>query len=100
MQFLLIAYDGTDEGAAARREAARPAHIARVTELKAAGHIRIGGAILDESGAAVGSAAVFEFEARADLDRYLEADPTSPRECGGTSRSPPIAQPCDRGERD
>ena len=75
MQFLLIAYDGTDEGAAARREAARPAHIARVTELKAAGHIRIGGAILDESGAAVGSAAVFEFEARADLDRYLEADP-------------------------
>ena len=34
MQFLLIAYDGTDEGAAARREATRPAHIMTVTKLK------------------------------------------------------------------
>ena len=75
MQFLVIAYDGTDEGAAARREAARPAHIVTVTKLKEEGHIRIGGAILDDDGAAVGSAAVFEFDTRADLDRYLESDP-------------------------
>ena len=75
MQFLLIAYDGTDAQAPARREAARPAHITRVTELKEAGHIRIGGAILDEGGAPVGSAAVFEFDSRAELDRYLETDP-------------------------
>ena len=76
MQFLLIAYDGTDGGAAERRQAARPAHIVRVSELKEAGHIRIGGAILDDDGAPVGSAAVFEFADRAAFDRYLEADPT------------------------
>ena len=75
MQFLLIAYDGSDEQAAERRKAARPAHIARVTKLKETGHIRIGGAILDDDGAPVGSAAVFEFDDRAELDRYLVGDP-------------------------
>ena len=75
MQFLLIAHDGTDAEAAQRREAARPAHIAGVTKLKEGGHLRIGGAILDQDGTPVGSAAVFEFDSRAELDRYLETDP-------------------------
>ncbi len=75
MQFILIAYDGTDDAAPGRRQAARPAHIARVTKLKEAGHIRIGGAILDDDGNPIGSAAVFEFESRAELDRMLAEDP-------------------------
>ncbi len=75
MQFLVIAYDGTDAEASERRAAARPAHIARVTKLKEDGHLRIGGAILDDEGAPVGSAAVFEFDTRAELDGYLATDP-------------------------
>ena len=75
MQFLLIAYDGTDAAALGRREAARPAHIERVTKFKEAGHIRIGGAILDDDGKPIGSAAVFEFASRAELDRFLAEDP-------------------------
>ena len=75
MQFLLIAYDGTDDAAPGRRQAARPAHMARVSKLKKAGHIRIGGAILDDDGNPIGSAVVFEFESRAELDRMLGQDP-------------------------
>jgi uncharacterized protein YciI len=44
-----IAYDGTDAEAPARRQAARPAHIARMQPMAADGTLAIGGAILDEA---------------------------------------------------
>ena len=53
-----IALDGTDEGAAARRAAVRPAHLARVTSMAADGTIALGGAVLDEIGAMRGSIVV------------------------------------------
>jgi uncharacterized protein YciI len=52
----IIAMDGTDAGAEARRTAARPAHLENLQPLLAAGRVRLGGAILDApEGRMVGS---------------------------------------------
>ncbi|MBM3517936.1 MAG: hypothetical protein FJX56_08705 [Alphaproteobacteria bacterium] len=75
MQFLLIAYDGTDAEAPARRAAVRERHLVGARRLKAEGKLRSGGAILDDAGTMIGSAAVFEFPSRAELDAWLAADP-------------------------
>ena len=75
MQFLVIAYDGKDSEAQARRAAARPAHIDGAQSLKENGNILIGGAILDEEGNMIGSSLVVEFDDRASLDAWLENDP-------------------------
>lgn len=75
MQFLVTAYDGTDDQAQARRTAARPAHIEGAQTLKNNGNILIGGAILDEAGQMIGSSLIVEFEDRATLDEWLNNDP-------------------------
>ncbi len=75
MQFLIIARDGRDEGAAARRAKARPAHLENVKKLKEQGHFLQGGAILNEKDEMAGSVIFMEFPSRSDLDRSLAADP-------------------------
>jgi uncharacterized protein YciI len=75
MQWLIIARDGTDPGARERRLAARAAHLEGASKMQAAGHFLIGGALLDEAGAMIGSAAVVQFETRAALDDWLRGDP-------------------------
>lgn len=75
MQFMIIAYDGTDEGALNRRLAVRDSHIAGAIELKNAGNLIAGGAILDDAGRMIGSTTYVEFESRADLDSWLKSDP-------------------------
>ena len=49
MQFLLIAYDGTDDGALERRMKVRGEHLRRIEILKKSGEFLFGGAILNES---------------------------------------------------
>lgn len=75
MQFMIIAYDGTDEGALNRRLAVRDSHIAGAIELKNKGNLIAGGAILDDTGRMIGSTTYVEFESRAELDAWLERDP-------------------------
>ncbi len=75
MQYLVIAHDGTDAEAPARRQAARPEHIEGVKALKESGAMILGGAMLDDDGQMTGSACVVEFETRAELDAWLENDP-------------------------
>lgn len=75
MQFLIIARDGTDEGALARRLAAREAHLASVKAMYADGRIIEGGAILDDEGRMVGSGVIAEFPDRAALDEWIQNDP-------------------------
>lgn len=75
MQFLVTAYDGTDEQAQSRRAAARPAHIEGAQILKDNGKLLIGGAILDEAGQMIGSSLIVEFEDRSALDEWLTNDP-------------------------
>lgn len=75
MQYLILAYDGTDPGALNRRLAVRPRHLEVARAMADAGTLREGGALLDEEGRMVGSMAIVEFADRADLDRWLETDP-------------------------
>jgi uncharacterized protein len=75
MQWLIIARDGSDEGAPERRQAARPAHLENAARLQEQGHLLIGGALLDEDGRMIGSAAVAQFGTRDDLDAWLRTDP-------------------------
>ncbi len=74
-QFLVLAYDGTDADAAARRRAARPAHFDGIKPMVARGEIRAAGAILDDAGKMVGSALFMEFASRADLDAWMGREP-------------------------
>ncbi len=75
MQFLVIARDGTDADALARRMATREAHLANVKTYKEAGQILIGGALLSAEGTMNGSALIVNFPDRAALDAYLNSDP-------------------------
>ena len=71
MQFLIIAYDGTDEGALERRMAAREAHLVGARAMKADGSMIVGGAILDDDGRMVGSSCIVEFPDRAAVERLI-----------------------------
>lgn len=75
MQFLVMAYDGNDAEALNRRLAAREAHLGGAGELKKAGNLIAGGAILDEANKMIGSTLYVEFDSRAELDAWLENDP-------------------------
>ncbi|HBC79935.1 MAG TPA: hypothetical protein DEO60_07100 [Bacteroidales bacterium] len=75
MQFLLVAFDGTDNEALERRMKARPAHLENVARLKKRGEFLLGGAILDDNGKMIGSMIVYEFSERALLDKCLENEP-------------------------
>lgn len=74
MQFLVIAHDGTDEGALERRMAVREQHLAVARGLHESGVLALGGAIL-EDGRMVGSAMVMEAESEERLRELLESDP-------------------------
>jgi hypothetical protein len=75
MQFMITAYDGKDDQALERRLQARPAHIDSAAELKQAGNIIAGGAILDDAGQMIGSTLYVEFDNREQLDTWLNNDP-------------------------
>ena len=75
MQFILIAYDGTDPGALERRMKARPEHLVKITNVKKSGHYICGGAILDSSGQMIGSMILYDVENRVELDRLLLNEP-------------------------
>jgi len=75
MQFLVMAYDGTDANALKRRMAVREAHLSGAAELKQAGKLIAGGAILDEDEKMIGSTLYVEFKSRAELDGWLSNDP-------------------------
>jgi uncharacterized protein YciI len=75
MQFLLIAYDGTDTGALDRRMKSRPEHLEKIADIKKVGQFLCGGAILDDAGTMIGSMILYETEDRATLDKLLENEP-------------------------
>jgi|SRR6266446_8779834 uncharacterized protein len=74
-QYLVLAYDGSDEGAPARRQAVRPAHFDGIKTMVERGELRAAGAILDEAGRMIGSVVFAEFPSRAELDAWLEREP-------------------------
>lgn len=75
MQFLLIAYDGTDPEASERRMKNRPVHLEKISGLRKSGHFLFGGAILDAEGRMTGSMIVYEAPDRETLDELLIDEP-------------------------
>lgn len=75
MQFLITAYDGTDEKALERRLAVREQHLKLVEGLMAEKKYLYGGAILDENDKMIGSCVVVEFPTKEDVDQYLKIEP-------------------------
>lgn len=74
-QFLVLAYDGTDPDAPARRANARAAHLAGVGAMVDKGELVAGGPILDEADTVIGSVALVEVASRAELDAWLAREP-------------------------
>lgn len=75
MQFIVMGYDGTDDGALERRMAVRDAHLKVCAESVANGTQLIGAAMMDENGKMNGSCMVMNFETRQDLDAWLAREP-------------------------
>lgn len=75
MQFLLVAFDGTDPNALERRMKVRPEHLEKIAVLKKRGEFLLGGAILDDNEKMIGSMIVYELPDRAALDASLENEP-------------------------
>ncbi|MGK7863179.1 YciI family protein [Falsiroseomonas sp. E2-1-a4] len=74
MTTAILAFDGTDAGAPARRAAARGAHVAFITAEAAAGRLVLGLPLHDEAGRSLGSLMLVEGGA-AERDAYLAAEP-------------------------
>ena len=75
MQFLLTAYDGTDEGAPERRLKVREKHLNKIGKLKREGGFIFGGAILNDEGQMTGSMILYDFPDLKSLDTMLEEEP-------------------------
>jgi uncharacterized protein YciI len=75
MQFLLLAYDGTDSAAPERRLKIRQEHLDKISNLKKSGEFLFGGAILNDEGNMIGSMILYEFPDRATLDERLKDEP-------------------------
>lgn len=74
--FVVIAWDGTDEGALARRMAARPGHMEAVAPMARDGRLVLGGALLDApEGKMVGSVAVVDLPDEAAVRAWIAGDP-------------------------
>jgi uncharacterized protein YciI len=74
-QYIISAWDGTDEQALERRMKVRPAHFERAAILKANGNLVLGGAMLNEEGKMIGSTMVVQFATTHDLQDWLNTEP-------------------------
>lgn len=75
MQFVIVAYDGTDEGAFERRMSVRGEHLANIKKLTEAGNVICAGGILDKNGKMIGSSLILDFPSRKELYDYLQTEP-------------------------
>ncbi|MGF7077965.1 YciI family protein [Mucilaginibacter sp. UYCu711] len=74
-QYLITAYDYTDEGAFERRMGVRPHHLDGAKDLKAKGNYVIGGAMLNEEGKMIGSTMILQFENEEELEAWKQGEP-------------------------
>ena len=76
MKFLVLGYDGSDEQASKRRQAAREQHLEGSKHRYAAGEWFDSGALLDEDGAMIGSFIVCEYPSREELEsQWINQEP-------------------------
>jgi uncharacterized protein len=75
MQFILLGYDGKDDGALSRRLAVREQHLALGDQLVTEGKLLFASAILDSDEKMIGSMLVLELPSRAAVDAWLATEP-------------------------
>lgn len=76
MQFIVTGYDGKDEGALARRMAAREAHLALARQMVEAGKWLYAAAILNDQEKMTGSVIICDFDSRQALEKeWLDKEP-------------------------
>lgn len=75
MHYLVLAWDHTDEGAVARRDAVRAAHMDSIAALFEAGHVVVGAGILDDERVVRGSVVIVDYPDREAVDEYLASEP-------------------------
>lgn len=75
VEYLVIALDGADDGALARRLAVREAHLAGAQRLADRGELLSGGAILDDDGRMIGSSMHVAFADDAAFRAWYDAEP-------------------------
>ena len=96
MLYVVLGYDGTDEGALLRRQAVRPAHLEWVKTLKEAGIFKCGGALLDDDGKMIGSMMILDYPAREALDtEFFPKEPYAAGEVWKTIHVHPFQAPPD-----
>lgn len=74
-QYIIYAWDGTDENALERRMNSRPSHFDGARQLKSNGNLILGGAMLDAKGKMIGSMMVVQFDSREQLQQWLDQEP-------------------------
>ena len=74
-QYLITAFDGTDENAFERRMNVRSFHLEGAKKLKENGNFIIGGAMLDEEGKMIGSTMILQFENPSELQDWIDNEP-------------------------
>jgi uncharacterized protein YciI len=75
VEYLITAWDGTDDGALDRRLAVREEHLAGAQRLADRGELLSGGAILDDSGRMIGSSMHVAFADEAAFRAWYDAEP-------------------------
>ncbi|MDQ0257776.1 uncharacterized protein YciI [Evansella vedderi] len=75
MQYIITAYDGTDEKALERRLGLREEHLKLIESRFEKGEHLYGGALLDEDGKMIGSIMVVDYPTREALDEWLKVEP-------------------------
>lgn len=74
-QYVIIARDGNDDQALARRLQVRPSHLQSLKKLKISNNFIVGGATLDEEGKMNGSVMIVQFETREEFDAWYKSEP-------------------------
>lgn len=76
MEFLVLGYDGIDDGAMDRRLAVREKHLFTFDEYTNKGIFKYGGALLDDNQKMIGSLIVCEFASLEELkEKWLNHEP-------------------------
>ena len=70
MQFIIIAYDGTDDRSLERRVAAREAHLKLAKEMFESGKWLYAVGMLNDDGKMIGSMIVCDFPSRDELEEH------------------------------
>ena len=74
-QYLITAFDGTNEKALDHRMNVRPYHLEGVKKMKETGNFIIGGAILNDEGKMIGSSMILQFEDPQELQNWMDSEP-------------------------